>query len=166
MLPLSSISRWFPSFLALVLIVIRLQGMGVVRDSLPPVLEDKELRTKNWARNVEQKRAKEEKKAKNARTARHRETSEKNRHAAEKAGLPMPESPETLVSEIEGREEPHWLNELTDEEDEDEEIPPVGGGIEVPEGSRARGGSEAREGSHVPGGVRVAPYIIVDDEED
>ena len=37
---------------------------------------------------------------------------------------------------------------------------------QVPEGSRARGGSEAPKGSHVPGGVRVASYIIVDDEED
>ena len=78
----------------------------------------------------------------------------------------MLESPETSVSKIEGGEEPHWLNELADEEDEDEGIPPVGGGTEVLEGSRARGGSEAPEGSHVPGGVRVAPYIIVDDEED
>jgi len=45
-------------------------------------------------------------------------------------------------------------------------IPPVGGGIEIPEGSRARGGSEAPEGSQAPGGDRIAPYIIVDDEED
>ena len=45
-------------------------------------------------------------------------------------------------------------------------IPPVGGGIEIPEGSRSRGGSEAPEGSHAPGGERITPYIIVDDEED
>ena len=45
-------------------------------------------------------------------------------------------------------------------------IPPVGGGIEAPEGSKARGGSEAPEGSQAPRGERIAPYIIVDDEED
>jgi len=33
--------------------------MGVVKDSLPPVLEDKELRAKNRAQNEEQKKAKE-----------------------------------------------------------------------------------------------------------
>jgi len=63
----------------------------------------------------------------------------------------MSESPETSVSEIEGGEEPHWLNELADEEYKDEVIPPVGGGIEVPVGSRTRGGSEAPEGSQAPG---------------
>jgi len=31
-------------------------------------------------------------------------------------------------------------------------IPPVGGGIEIPEGSKAQGGSEAPEGSQAPGG--------------
>jgi len=81
----------------------------------------------------------------------------------------VPESPETWISEIEGVEGPHWLNKLADEEDEDEDedegILPAGGGTEALEGSRARGGSEAPEGSQVPGGVRVAPYIIVDDEE-
>ena len=46
-------------------------------------------------------------------------------------------------------------------------IPPVSGGIERPEGSKARGGSEAPEGSqHRGGGERTAPHIIVDDEED
>ena len=45
-------------------------------------------------------------------------------------------------------------------------IPPVGGGIEIPEGSMARGVSEAPEGSQAPGDERIAPYIIVDDEED
>ena len=39
----------------------------------------------------------------------------------------------------------HWLDKL--EEEEDDVIPPVGGGIEIPEGSKARGGSEAPEGS-------------------
>jgi hypothetical protein len=81
----------------------------------------------------------------------------------------VPESPETWISEIEGVEGPHWLNKLADEEDEDEDedegILPAGVGTEALEGSRARGGSEAPEGSQVPGGVRVAPYIIVDDEE-
>ena len=145
----------------MVLIVIRLQGMGVIKDSLPPVPEDKELRAKNRAQNEERKRAKEEKKAKGARKAKRRETSEKNRCVAEKAGLPVPESPETSVLEIEGGEEPHWLNELADEEDEDEGIPPVGGGIKVPEGSRAQGGSKAPEGSQAPGGARVAPLLLL-----
>jgi len=41
--------------------------MGIVKDSLPPVPEDKELRAKNQARNEEQKKAKEEQKAKSTR---------------------------------------------------------------------------------------------------
>ena len=83
------------------------------------------------------------------RKAKRRKTFEKNRREAEKAWLPAPESPE-----------------LADEEDEDEVIPPISRGIEVPEGSKVRGGSEAPEGSQAPGGERVAPNIIVDDEED
>ena len=140
--------------------------MGVVRYALPPVPEDKELQAKNRARNEEQKRAKEEKKAKKARKAKRQETSAKRRREAKKEGLPVLKSLETSVLEIEGAEEPHWLNQLADEEDEDEEILPAGGGIEAPEGSKARGGSETLEGLKVPGGMRVAPYIIVDDEED
>ena len=58
----------------------------------------------------------------------------------------------------------HWLDELLAEEDD--VIPPVGGGIEISEGSRARGGSEAPEGSQAPGGGQAAPHIIADDEED
>ena len=57
----------FLFFLALALIATRLQGMGIVKDSLPPVPEDKELRAKNQARNEEQKKAKEEQKAKSTR---------------------------------------------------------------------------------------------------
>jgi len=38
--------------------------MGIVRDSLPPVLEDKEIQAKNRVRNEEQKKVKEDKKAK------------------------------------------------------------------------------------------------------
>ena len=163
---LSPILYSFPFFLALALIVVCLHGMGIVKDSLPPVPEDKELRAKNQARNEEQKRAKEKKKVKSTRKAKRHETTKKNHREAEKAGLPTPEAPETSVSEIVCVEEPHWLNEITDEEDEDEVIPPVGWGIEVLEGSRARGGSEAPEGSQAPGGARVAPFIIVDDEED
>jgi len=86
--------------------------MGIVKDSLPPVLEDKELRAKNRARNEEQKKAKEDKKAKSVRKAQRRETSAKNRCEAEKAGLPPPDSPETSVSEVEGRGGTHWLDEL------------------------------------------------------
>ena len=57
----------------------------------------------------------------------------------------------------------HWLDKL--EEEEDDVIPPVGGGIEIPEGSKARGGSEAPEGSQAPGGGQTVPHIIVDDED-
>ena len=139
--------------------------MGVVKDSLPPVPEDKEIRAKNLARNEEQKKAKEDKKAKAARKAQRREISAKNHREAEKAGVALPPSPETSVSEIEGGgDNTHWLNEL--EEEEDDVIPPVSGGIEIPEGSKARGGSEAPEGSQAPGGEQTAPHIIVDDEED
>ena len=124
--------------------------MGIVKDSLPPVPEDKELRAKNQAQNKEQKKAKEDKKAKSVRKAQRHEISAKNHREAEKAGLPPPDSPETSVSEIEGRgDNAHWLDEL--EEEEDDVIPPVGGGIEIPEGSKARGGSEAPEGSQAPG---------------
>ena len=99
--------RPFLSSLALALIAARLQGMGIVKDSLPPVREDKELRAKNRARNEEQKKAKEEKKAKSARKAQRRETADKNRREAEKAGLPAPDSPETSVSEVEGGGDTH-----------------------------------------------------------
>ena len=73
---------------------------------------------------------------KKARKAKRRETYDKNRREAEKAGLPVLESPETSVSEIEGGEELHWLNELADEEDEDEGIPPLVG---EPRSQRGRG---------------------------
>jgi len=52
--------------------------MGAVRDSLPPVPEDKEIRAKNRAPNEEQKKAKEDKKAKAARKAQRREISAMN----------------------------------------------------------------------------------------
>jgi len=130
--------------------------MGIVKDSLPPVPEDKVTRAKNRARNEEQKKAKEAQKAKAARKAQRREISAKNHREAEKAGVPPPDSPETLVSEIEGGgDNPHWLDELVEEEDD--MIPPVGGGIEIPKGSKAREGSEAPEGSQAPGGGQTAP---------
>ena len=44
-------------------------------------------------------------------------------------------------------------------------IPPVGRGIEIPEGSQARGGSQAPKGSQAPGGGQTVPHIIVDDED-
>jgi len=87
--------------------------MGIVKDSLPLVPEDKVIRAKNRARNEEQKKAKEDKKAKSARKAQRREISTKNHREAEKAGLPPPDSPETLVSKIEGGgDNVHWLDEL------------------------------------------------------
>ena len=49
--------------------------------------------------------------------------------------------------------------------EEDDIIPPAGGGIEIPEGSNARGGSEAPEGSQAPGGGKTVPHIIIDDED-
>jgi len=125
--------------------------MGLVRDSLPPVPEDKETR------------AKADKKAKAARKAERREISAKNRREAEKAGVAPPPSPETSVSEIEGRgDNADWLDELAKEDDV---IPPAGGGIEVPEGSKARGGSEAPEGTQALGAGQTVPHIIVDDED-
>jgi len=109
--------------------------MGLVRDSLPPVPEDKEIRAKNRAQNEEQKKAKEDKKAKAARRAERREISSKNRREAEKAGVAPPPSPETSVSEIEGGgDNADWLDELAEEDDV---IPLAGGGIEAPEGSKA-----------------------------
>jgi len=93
-------------------------------------------------------RAKEEKKPKKVRKARRAKASAKRCHEAEKAGLPEPESSETLVSEIEGGEDLHWLNELVDEEHKDEEIPPASGG-QRPQGvggPRGVSGSKGREG--------------------
>ncbi|XP_021305576.1 uncharacterized protein LOC110431181 [Sorghum bicolor] len=58
------------------------ERMGVVKDSLPSVPEDKEIRAQNRARNEEQKKAKEDKKAKAARKAQRREISAKNHRSA------------------------------------------------------------------------------------
>ena len=150
-------------FLPQSLFLFVLQGMGIVKDSLPPVPEDKATRAKNRARNEEQKKAKEDKKAKAARKAQRQEISAKNHCEAEKAGVPPPDSPETSVSEIEGGgDNAHWLDKLAEE---DGVIPPVSGGIEIPEGSKTRGGSEAPEGSQVPGGGQTVPHIVVDDED-
>ena len=142
--------------------------MGVVKDSLPPVPEDKEIRAKNRARNEEQKKAKEDKKAKAARKAQRREISAKNHREAEKAGVAPPPSPETSVSEIEGEGgNADWLDELAEEDDA---IPPAGGGIEILEGPKAQGRYEAPEGSSprgspgegegVGGRIRGAPQLV------
>jgi len=137
--------------------------MGAVRDSLPPIPEDKEIRAKNRARNEEQKKAKEDKKAKAAQKAQRREISAKNHREAEKAGVAPPPSPETSVSEIEGGgDNADWLDELAEEDDV---IPPAGGGMEAPEGSKARAGPEAPGGTQAPGGGQAVPHIIVDDED-
>ena len=145
---LSLILCLFPFILALALIVARLQGMGIIKDSLPPVSEDKELRAKNQARNEEQKKAKEAKKAKSARKAQRRETADKNRREAEKAGLRTLESPDTSVSEIEGGGDTHWLNELADEEEEDEVIPLSA------RGSRSQSGRGPEGGRRSPRGLK------------
>ena len=70
-----------------------------------------------------------------------------------KEGLPEPKSFEASVLEIEGREDPHWLNKLMDEEEE--EVPPVGGESKAPSG-----------GPQIPRAVEGAPYIIVDERKD
>jgi len=93
--------------------------MGIIRYTLPPVPEDKETRSKNWARNEEQKRLKDEKKANKAKKAKKVEALAKCCREAEKAGLPEPESSETSVLEIEGGGDSHWLNELLEEEEEE-----------------------------------------------
>jgi len=137
--------------------------MGLVRDSLPLVPEDKEIRAKNRARNEEQKKNKEDKKAKAARKAQRREISAKNHREAEKAGVTPPDSPETSVSKIEGGgSNVDWLDELAEEDDV---VPPAGGGMEILEGSKARGGSKAPEGSQASGGGQSTPHIVVDDED-
>jgi len=121
--------------------------MGIVRDSLPPVPEDKEIRAKNRARNKEQKKAKEYKKAKAARKAQRREISAKNHREVEKAGVPPPASPETSVSEIEGGgDNAHWLDELVAEEDD--VIPLSAGGL------RSRRGRGPQGGRRLPRGPR------------
>ena len=141
------ILRLFLYLPALVHIAARLQGMGIVKDSLPPVPEDKELRAKNRARNEEQKKAKEDKKAKSARKAQRREISAKNHREAEKAGLPPPDSPETSVSEIEGGgDNAHWLDELEEEEDD---VTPLSAG-----GSRSRRGQRPEGGRRLPRGPK------------
>jgi len=118
--------RLFFFLSAFFLTAVYSQRMGIVRDSLPPVLEDKEIRAKKRARNEEQKKAKEDKKAKAARKVQRREISAKNHREAEKAGVALPPSPETLVSEIEGGgDNADWLDELAEEDDI---IPPAGGG--------------------------------------
>ena len=136
-----------------------MQGMGIVNDSLPPVPEDKELRAKNRARNEEQKKAKEAQKAKAARKPQHHEISAKNHREAEKAGVPPPDSPETSVSEIKGGgDNTHWLDEL--EAEEDDVNPLVGGGIEIPEGSKARGGWRPPRGPKHRGAARPSPTSL------
>ena len=141
---------------ALSLIVARLQGMGIVKDSLPPVPEDKELQAKNRARNEEQKKAKEAQKAKAARKAQHREISAKNHREAEKAGLPPPDSPETSVSEIEGGgDNTHWLNEL--EAEEDDVIPLLVGGSRSQRGRRPERGRGPPRGPKHRGVDRPSP---------
>jgi hypothetical protein len=48
--------------------------------------------------------------------------------------------------------------------EEDDTVPPTGG-IETPEGSKARGGSGTPEGTQTPGGGQPVPHIGVDDED-
>jgi len=130
--------------------------MGVVKDSLPPVPEDKEIRAKNRARNEEQKKAKEDKKAKAARKAQRREISAKNHREAEKAGVAPPPSPETSVSEIEGRgNNTDWLDELAEEDDV---IPPAGGESRPRRGRRPEGGRRPPRGPKRRGRTGCHPY--------
>jgi len=95
--------------------------MGVVKDSLPPVPEDKEVRAKNRARNEEQKKAKEDKKAKAARKAQQREISAKNHREAEKPRrrgsprlpLPRPRSRRWRAEEITPTGSTSWRRRMT-----------------------------------------------------
>ena len=129
--------------------------MGVVRDSLPPVPEDNEIRAKNRARNEEQKKAKEDKKAKVARKAQRREISAKNHREAEKAGVAPPPSPETSVSEIEGGgDNVDWLDELAKEDDI---IPLLAGGLRPQRGQRPEGGRRPPRGLRRRGADRPSP---------
>jgi len=126
---------FLPSFF---LTTVYSQRMGIVRDSLPPVPEDKEIRAKNRVWNEEQKKAKEDKKAKAARKAQRREISAKNHREAAKAGVAPPPSPETSVSEIEGGgDNVNWLDELAEEDDI---IPLLAGGLRSQRGRRPEGG--------------------------
>ena len=129
-------------------------GWAVSGTPCPLVLEDKEIRASNRAKNEEQQRLKKEKKKKKVKKAKKVEASANRCCEAKKAGLPEPESSETSILEVEGGENSHWLNELLDEEEEDEEVPP------------ASGGTEALGGSQILGGAKAAPYIIVDEGGD
>ena len=150
----------FLFFPALAPIAAHLQGMGVIKDSLPPVPEDKELRAKNGSRNEEQKNKKEEQKVKSMRKTQHHETSTKNRREAEKAGLPPPDSPETSVSEVEGGGDTHWLNELADEEEEDDVIPLSAGGPRSRRGRRPEGGRRPPRGLRHWGARESPPTLL------
>jgi len=131
--------------------------MGIVKDSLPPVPEDKELRAKNRAQNEEQKKAKEAQKAKAVRKAQRREISAKNHREAEKAGVPPPDSPETSVSEIEhGGDNTHWLDEL--EAEEDDVNPLSAGGSRSRRGRRLEGGRRPQRGPKHRGAARPSPH--------
>jgi hypothetical protein len=119
--------------------------MGIVKYSLPQVLDDYETRAKNRAKNEEEKCQMDKKKAKKAKKAKHR-------HEARKAGLPEPESFEASISKGKGGEDSsHWLNELLEEVEE----------------LLADGGLEALGGGpQVPGGAEGTPFIIVDEGGD
>ena len=132
--------------------------MGVVKDSLPPVPKDKEIRAKNRARNEEQKKAKEDQKAKAARKAQRREISAKNHREAEKAGVAPPPSPETSVSEIEGGgDNADWLDELAEEDDV---IPLPTGGSRSQRGRRPKGGLRPPRGPRRRGTGRPSPTSL------
>jgi len=131
--------------------------MGIVRDSLPPVPEDKEIRAKNRARNEEQKKIKVDKKVKAVRKAQRREISAKNHREAEKAGVPPPNSPETPVSEIEGGgDNVHWLDELAEEDDV---IPLSAGGLKSQRGRRPEVGRRPSRGPKHRGAARPSPAL-------
>jgi len=49
--------------------------------------------------------------------------------------------------------------------EEDDVVPPAGGGVETLEGSKAQGGSKTPEGTQAPEGGQLVPHIIVDDED-
>ena len=149
--------------------------MGVIKDSLPPVPEDRNVHERNRLLNEKHKKKKDEKKAKTLRRTQRRELHEKAIREAEKAGVEPPPTPESSGSEAEGGGDDYgWIDQLVEEEDEDpladeagtSEGPNTRGGPDVPEGSRAREGLSVPEGSQTQGGGESVPRIVVGEEDD
>jgi len=69
-----------------------------------------------------------------------------------------PDSPETSVMEIEGGgSNADWLDELAEEDDV---IPPAGGGIEIPEGRRPEADRRPPRGPKHRGAANPSPTLL------